>query len=411
MATQPQNGEKHVVVVGGSYVGLAMAQELLKLPNPPRVTVVERNSHFAHLFAYPRFAIAPGSEHKAFVPFSPMLAPPHRILRASAVSLDPAARTLTLDAEPREVRYDALVLATGTVLSPPGTMPGREKHEGVGYLRGVQRKLREAGEIVIVGGGAVEMACDLAILYPAKRGHITLVQSRRLMPRFHPALHELVLKRFEELGVTTVLGVRAEMPEGGYEALNERGGGEVRLQDGRAVKADYVIHALGQTPNSALLLSSLPSAVLPSGFLRVSPSHLVAPTSPAESALIDARIFALGDIAASGAPKAARPAVLFQAPLVARNIAAVLASAPSSAPAQLEELQPGPAAIHLTLGVVESVVFRNPRAEGVDEKGEPRWMGEPEVIWRDDGREDMGIEGVWERRVPGFVTGPESYHL
>ena len=41
--------DKHVVVVGGSYVGLAVAQELLKLDKPPRVTVVERNEHFAHL--------------------------------------------------------------------------------------------------------------------------------------------------------------------------------------------------------------------------------------------------------------------------------------------------------------------------------------------------------------------------
>lgn len=41
--------DKHVVVVGGSYVGLAVAQELLKLDEPPRVTVVERNEHFSHL--------------------------------------------------------------------------------------------------------------------------------------------------------------------------------------------------------------------------------------------------------------------------------------------------------------------------------------------------------------------------
>ncbi|GAA6052818.1 hypothetical protein JCM3770_006267 [Rhodotorula araucariae] len=418
-AEPPHLAEKHVVVVGGSYVGLAMAQELLKLASPPRVTVVERNSHFAHLFAYPRFAIASGNEHKAFVPFHPMLPAPHAVVRASAVAIDPAARTLTLDAAPGVLRYDALVLATGTVLSPPGTMPGREKHHGVQYLRGVQSQLRDAGEIVIVGGGAVgvQMACDLAVLYPAKRGHITLIQSRRLMPRFHPALHDLVLKRFEELGIKTVLGVRAEMPDGGYDALNEQGGGEVRLKDGRTVKADYVIHALGQTPNSQLVASTLPSAILPSGFLRVSPSHLVSPTSPAEAELVDKRIFALGDIAASGAPKAARPAVLFQAPLVARNIAAVLASNDDDKGAgaehvALEELAPGPAAIHLTLGVVESVVFRNPRAEGVDsESGEPRWAGDPEIVWRDDGREDMGIEGVWERRVPGFVTSHESYHL
>ncbi|GAA5842837.1 hypothetical protein JCM9279_003999 [Rhodotorula babjevae] len=422
--------EKHVVVVGGSYVGLAVAQELLKLDQPPTVTVVERNEHFAHLFAYPRFAIASGSEHKAFVPFSPMLPSPHRILRANALSLAPSTRTLTLDrpvpgigAEPasHELAYDALVLATGTKLSPPGTMPGKgDKAEGVKYLQSIQGELEKAGEVVIVGGGAVgvQMACDLAVLYPAKRGHITLVQSRRLMPRFHPALHDLVQRRFDDLGVQTVLGVRAEVPEGGYEALNERGGGTVRLTDGREVRADYVIHALGQSPNSQLLSSSLPSAILSSSYIRVSPSLLVAPTSPSEAAAVAHRIFALGDVADSGAPKAARPAVMGQAPLVARNIGRILArnSSGSTSPPEehdfgLETHTPGAAAIHLTLGVVDSVVFRNPPSSGVDERGEPRWDGEPVIMWRDDGVEDMGIEGVWERRVPGFVTGPQSYHL
>ncbi|TNY20309.1 putative oxidoreductase [Rhodotorula diobovata] len=417
--------QHHVVVVGGSYVGLAVANELLKLETPPRVTVVERNSHFSHLFAYPRFAISPGSEHKAFVPFHPMLAPPHTILRANVTSLDPSSRTLALErvgagetlsaGVGAELQYDALVLATGTTLSPPGTMPGSgDKADGVKYLRSIQGKLKSAEEIVIVGGGAVgvQMACDLAVLYPSKRNHITLVQSRRLMPRFHPALHDLVLKRFDELGVKTVLGVRAEVPEGGYEAVNERGGGEVKLVDGRALKADYVIHALGQSPNSQLLSSSLPSAVLPSRYVRVSPSLLVAPTAPTEASTVNQRIFALGDVADSGAPKAARPAIMGQAPLVARNIARVLAPHPEHTPAvELETHTPGPAAIHLTLGHVDSVVFRNPRASGTDERGEPRWEGEPEVRWRDDGVEDMGIESVWERRIPGFVTGPQSYHL
>jgi NADPH-dependent 2,4-dienoyl-CoA reductase/sulfur reductase-like enzyme len=46
---------KNVVVVGGSYVGLATAKELIEsLPATHRVVVVEKQSHFGHLFAYPR---------------------------------------------------------------------------------------------------------------------------------------------------------------------------------------------------------------------------------------------------------------------------------------------------------------------------------------------------------------------
>lgn len=89
-----------------------------------------------------------------------------------------------------------------------------------------------------------EMATDLATLYPPPLKHITLIQSRLLMPRFHPALHDLVLRRLEELGVEVVLGTRAEVPEGGWEGVNESGkGGKVRLTDGREVEADYVVRS------------------------------------------------------------------------------------------------------------------------------------------------------------------------
>lgn len=125
-------------------------------------------------FAYPRFAIASGSEHKAFIPFSTMLPSPHRIVRANALSLSPSTRTLTLDrpvagAGPdlasHELSYDALVLATGTKLSPPGTMPGKgDKLEGVKYLQSIQRELEKAGEIVIVGGGAVGVRASPLLL-------------------------------------------------------------------------------------------------------------------------------------------------------------------------------------------------------------------------------------------------------
>ncbi|KAJ8291484.1 Fe-regulated protein 8 [Rhodotorula toruloides] len=413
----PRAPTKNIVVVGASYVGLAVATELSKVVGEEyRVVVVEKNSHFGHLFAYPRFAISPSHEHTAFIPFSTtshsMLPPPHTILHATALSLLPSSRILldrpiSLPSSPpsNEISYEALILVTGTKLSPPGTMPGGTKAEGVGYLRSSQGRLREAERVVILGGGAVgvQMATDLATLYPPPLKHITLIQSRLLMPRFHPALHDLVLRRLEELGVEVVLGTRAEVPEGGWEGVNESGkGGKVRLTDGREVEADYVIHALGQTPNSSLLSTLSPSSILPTGYIRVTPSLLVCPSSASEAAELGGKVFALGDVAESGAPKAARPA-LEQARIVAGNVVKVLRGQGRES---LETNTPTPAAIHLTLGFRESVIFRNPPQSPAGE-----WEGEPTVLWKDDGREDMGIRGVWERRLPGFAKREEDYHL
>ena len=59
----------------------------------------------------------------------------------------------------------------------------------------------------------------------------------------------------------------------------------------------------------------------------------------------------------------------------------------------LEELPPAaPAAIHLTLGIAKSVVFRNP----------PEGTTEPVIMDKDDGTLDMGIQGVWKRRGGGL---------
>lgn len=185
------------------------------------------------------------------------------MLRAAAVSLSSDSvsldRAVQLDGQDtKEIPFDALVMSTGTKLSPPGSMPGETKAEGVAYLQSIQGDLKKAQKIVILGGGAVgvrewsarssfarprlthlrrtlEMATDLAVIYEGQKD-ITLVQSRTLMPRFHPQLHEICMKRFEELGIKTVLGSRAVVPEGGYEGVKE-----VRTEAGKVVEADFVV--------------------------------------------------------------------------------------------------------------------------------------------------------------------------
>jgi len=71
----------------------------------------------------------------------------------------------------------------------------------------------------------------------------------------------------------------------------------------------------------------------------------------------------------------------------------------------LAKLQIDPAAIHITLGIKESVVIRNPPR---DDAG--AFVGEPTLFWKEPtGTVDMGIEGVWARRATGLDPG--DYHL
>lgn len=54
---------KNVVIIGGSYAGIHLARRLSEtLPMGYKAVLVERNSHFNHLYVFPRFAVVPSRE-------------------------------------------------------------------------------------------------------------------------------------------------------------------------------------------------------------------------------------------------------------------------------------------------------------------------------------------------------------
>lgn len=85
-----------------------------------------------------------------------------------------------------------------------------------------------------------EMAADLPLLFPGAGKKVTLVHSREnLMPRFHTDIHKVIVKRLGELGVETLLGSRAKIPQGGWDAI--KNGGKLELEDGRSVEGDLIV--------------------------------------------------------------------------------------------------------------------------------------------------------------------------
>ncbi|WYZ44692.1 hypothetical protein EsH8_VIII_000008 [Colletotrichum jinshuiense] len=390
---------KNVVILGGSYVGLATAKELAAtLPASHRILLVEPHSHFHHLFAFPRFSVVPKHEHKAFIPYTAAFAgspnsSQHQVIQASAKSLRQDSVVLDRDWQgSAEITFDYLVVTTGTRLPAPGTMQHDDKPSSVNYLRSYQESVTKASSIVIVGGGAVgvQMATDLKEFYPDKE--ITVVHSRKhLMPLYHTKLDEIVKSRFSELGVRLITGTRAVFPSGslvGDEPVS------LKLTDGRELVANLAIPATGQTPNNTFIQTLKPSDDAPmlnpsNGFIKVRPTLQF-------KDLAYPKLFAAGDIADTGAHKAARPGAA-QAQVVARNIIAMIEGREPA-----EKLSVSPPAIHLSLGLTKNMVFRNPNVTA----GET----EPTVIMRNDGTEDMNINGVWERRGVK-VADPKEYHL
>lgn len=318
---------KNLVVIGGSYVGVNVAQQLAQLVaglgGRFRVVLIEKNSHFNHLFAFPRFAsTAKVDTKKAFIPYMPGTfantpggaAAGNTVVQARAtgltrtsVELDRAVSLTSGDGNGattlvRSIPYEYLVLVTGTKMVPPSAVPSTEKREGVSYLQQHAAQVEKASRIAIIGGGAVgvQMATDIKELYPDKS--VILVHSRpTVMNRFHTDLDGLVQARFAELGVATKLGSRVVSPKASTAAAD----GEVVqvvCQDGTQIPADLAIVCTGQTPQAGLLQALSPSSINDAGFIRVRDTLQV--QDPAQD-----HIFAIGDVADTGAPKAARPYV------------------------------------------------------------------------------------------------------
>jgi len=161
---------KKVVIIGGSYAGTYLALRLSEtLPTGYKTVLIERNSHFNHLFVFPRIGVTPGEEHTAFVPYDGLasLGPPgiFEHIHDSATSI--TSNTVRL-ASGKTVEYDYLAMATGTWQPPPSKATSTEKSEACAELRSSQNRIQNARKIAVIGGGPVgvqvsQIHCTLVI--------------------------------------------------------------------------------------------------------------------------------------------------------------------------------------------------------------------------------------------------------
>lgn len=97
------------------YLGVnAAAQLATTFHGRFRVVLIEKNSHFQHLFAFPRFAVATGVDtHKAFIPFVPGAfagCPPGSgtVVQAKAIGLNDSAVQLDRQVSLDEKHVDSI---------------------------------------------------------------------------------------------------------------------------------------------------------------------------------------------------------------------------------------------------------------------------------------------------------------
>lgn len=236
---------RNIIVVGASMAGYSAARTLAQhlLPNSPyRVVVVEPRDHFHFTWVLPRFCVAEGHEHKAFIPYGGFL--PAGALEADGGKVawvqGRVARisreSVTLEGSDEEIPYEFMIVATGAGAadSLPSRVPTADKAEGMELLREMQRRIKASKNLVVVGGGAagVELATDAKSKYPEKK--VTLVHSRQsVMHRFGPGLQKAAMDGIKELGIECITGDRL--------VSEDKEKGIAVLKSGREIACDCLV--------------------------------------------------------------------------------------------------------------------------------------------------------------------------
>ncbi|KAL1743877.1 hypothetical protein HDZ31DRAFT_39943 [Schizophyllum fasciatum] len=386
---------KNIVVLGAAYGGHAgakvLAEGVSKLAGNWRVVVIDRNTHFNHVYAFPRFSVIRGHEYKAFIRYDGTLPceKPGGCLSLTAGIVSLSSHSVTLDRTfpehgipSRELPFEYALYALGGSLPAPVNVWGprldaqlREdpkvaaalgsKPNGMQWLQIAQTAIGAARSVLVVGGGAlgIQLASDIADVHPKMR--VTLVHSRgRFMPRFSQEMHDEIYRSLGRLNVNIIMNERIDMKSVADRKTNDAGERVIRTESGRELAADLLLVCTGQKPNTEVLATLDPSLIAENGRARIKRTlQLDSPDYP--------HIFAVGDCADAFNALCAGHNAYYQGQLAARNIQRLAehADKPDAEQEPLEQYEPLLPAIKVSLGLNRGVTQSGNNPVVVSETG------------------------------------------
>lgn len=244
----------HVAVVGGSMAGLATVEALRAAGYDADITVVSAEAHMP--YDRPPLSKQLLAADGPWEPARTRLRQDDAIaelgvewrLGVSARSLDLSQRTITLSDDATPLRFDDLVIATG---SRARSLPGSDGLAGVHTLRTLDDSvallegLRRRPRVAIIGAGFI--GAEVAAAARAHGLEVTIIERQPvpLSEKLGALVGAAAASLHARNGVALITGA-------GVAGLEETGGHVtgVQLDDGRHVPADLVLVGIGGLPNA-----------------------------------------------------------------------------------------------------------------------------------------------------------------
>jgi len=297
MASQARR--PHVLILGAGFGGLELSTLLSQgLGDRVAVTLIDKSDAF--VFGYAKLDVMFGrlTAEAVRLPYRDFAKPAVTLKRETVVSIDPAARRVTTDAGTHDA--DILVIALGAdydVSKNPGVVLGANEFyslEGATHLRAVLPGFRKGHAVVGVCGAPYKCPpapseCAL-MLHDYLLGHgaradctITLVNPLPSPVPPSPETSKALIAAFAERQIEYIPSHRVASVDAGRHV--------VTLDDGRELPCDLF---LGVPKNCAPQVV-VATGLTVDGWVTVDPHTL-------ETKYPD--VYAIGDLANTGAPKA-----------------------------------------------------------------------------------------------------------
>ena len=288
MAFPVNRNSKHIVVVGGGYVGLYTVLRLQHTlrrelrDGSVRVTVLTPESHMTYQPFLPEAAAGNLSPRHVVVPLRRVL-PRATILNGKVSKVDHAAKSVTFAPNvgtPHDIGYDILVMAAGSVsrtLPIPGLADAAIGFKTVGESIALRNRVlelldraetdedealrRRALTFVVVGGGFAgvealaeleDMAVDATRYYHnlSRRDMrwILVEATDRILPEVGPEMGRWTVEQLRERGIEVKLNTR----------LDSCVGGLVKLSNGEEFESATIVWTAGVKPSPIAGAGDLP---------------------------------------------------------------------------------------------------------------------------------------------------------